>query len=76
METVAPGIPVDVVLSVTCPLSVNVVVVGGGVVLVEGEVGVLFPPPQAVVTASKTDAHTRLSISDYLSELMAGLKGM
>ena len=60
METAAPAIGVDVVPSMTVPLTANVVgVVGGG----DGEVAAtLLPPPHAMAIRMNTDAHHRFSI--------------
>jgi hypothetical protein len=60
METAAPAIGVDVVPSMTVPLTANVVgVVGVG----DGDVAVpLLPPPHAMAATRETDAHHRFSL--------------
>jgi hypothetical protein len=70
METVALDIPIEVALSVTCPLSENVVgdrivaVSDGEVVVGDGEEGDGEVLPQALVASSSTKTHIRFSIAD------------
>jgi hypothetical protein len=59
MDTVAPEMAVPSAVSMTCPLTDNVVGVGVG----DGDVVLLFPPPQATAATSNPGIHTRFKMA-------------